>query len=465
MILNVLWRDMHPSHHGGTDVRTQSGTRSRCRALQSGRPRAGLTLQLVSVLFLGGAGTCAATGPTLDLAACRARALETSPEVASASSDVEAAQLGIRMAGAAFLPALRGEGSYLRSSVDRRGVPDFAANNGENEYVARGVVTQPVYAGGSLTAGRAKAQADERGAEHGLASARAEVLLSVDRAYFAVLDADEKRAIAEGALAGAQRLLGATRVRLQNGEVPAFDVAKLDLEVANAMTVLRRAEADTAIARSDLAILIALPPDGFTLAPTERDSSTDLASLDELVARALAERPDVKKLEADMHAREQAVGQARGARFPQVTAEAAGGYDSLNLPDRHNVGWQAGLGVSVPVWDWNLLANREHIARLEFEKAHQRVLAARRVVRAEVNRGYLQAKLARDRLDMSAAAERLASHNADIARRGYDLGLVSSLDLITAERQVTTVRAEQATARYAERVALSELEFATGRLR
>jgi outer membrane protein len=457
---------MHPSDHGATDARTRPGTWSRCRALQPHRFLACVTLCLVHLL-LGGAGTYAAASPLLDLAACRALALETAPEMAGANADVEATRLGTRMAGAAFLPALRGEGSYLRSSVDRRGMPDFVANNGENEYVARGVVTQPVYTGGSLTAGRAKARAEEAGAKHGLALARAEVLLSADRAYFAVLGAGEKRAIAEAALAVSQELLKATRVRLENGEVPAFDVAKLDLEVANATTALRGAEAETAIARNDLATLIGLPPDGFTLAPLEtaRGSAADLASLDELVARALAERPDVKKTEAEVHATEEAVGLAHGARFPQVTAEAAGGYDSLNLPDRNNVGWQAGLAVSVPVWDWNILANREQVARLDVEKARQRLVAAQRAVKSEVNRAYLEAKLARERLDMSAAAEQLASRNADIARRGYDLGLVSSLDLITAERQLTTARSEHAAARYAEHFALSELEFATGRLR
>jgi outer membrane protein len=403
---------------------------------------------------------------TIDLAACRTRALEASPEIVSANADVDTTRLGVRIADAARLPALRGEGSYLRSSVDQHGVPDFAANNGENEYVARGVLSQPIYAGGAIAAARRKARAEEAGAEHGLASTRAQVLLAADHAYFGVLATEQKRTIADGALALTQELLRAARVRFQNGEVPAFDVAKLELEVANATTTLRAAEADADVARSDLALLLQLPPDGFALAAlSESDSRTDLPPLEELLVRAQTERPDVKRAEADVRATEQAVGIAHGARFPRVSAEAAGGYDSLDLPDRRNVGWQAGLAVSVPLWDWSTLSNRERIARLEVEKSRQRLEVVQRAVRAEVTRRYLEAKLASDRLATSRTAETLARRNVEIARRGYDLGLVSSLDLITAERQATTAESEHAGARYAQRVILSELDSATGRLR
>lgn len=413
--------------------------------------------------------TCVAANEpplTLDLAQCRAQALEAAPELATAKADVEAGRLGLRIADAAILPSVRAEGGYLRSSVDRRGVPDFAANNGENEYIARGVVSQPLYAGGSLAAARRKARAEAAGTEETLASVRGQVLLATDRAYFSVLGAQEKRTIADSALAVAKEALRAARVRFENGEVPSFDVAKLELEVANATTALKNAEADVAIARNDLAILIALPPDAFVLQalPTADGRPLGLPPVGVLVAQALA-RPDVKRLEQDLRASEAAAGLARGARLPQVNAEAAGGYDSLNLPDRHNVGWQAGVAVSAPLWDWNILANREGVANLEVEKARKRLEGAQRAVRAEVARRYLEANRAHEQLLASGAAEQLSARNADIARKGYDLGLVSSLDLITAQRQAATARNERAAATFEEQLAVSELDFAAGRLR
>jgi outer membrane protein TolC len=403
--------------------------------------------------------------PILDLGECHARALQTAPELAGAAADVQAGRLSVRIADTAILPTLRAEGGYLRSSVDRHGVPDFAANNGEDEYIARGVVRQPVYAGGVLTAARAKARSEAAATEETLATVRAQVLLATDRAYFTTLATRAKRTIAESALAVAIELLRAAHVRLENGQVASSDVAKLELEAANARTALSDADADAAIARNDLAILVGLPADGFDLQPlASGPGAPDKYPPEEnLIAEALR-RPDVRRLEADVRATEAAVGLAHGARLPQVSAEAAGGYDSLDFPDRRNVGWQAGVAVTAPLWDWSGLANRERMARFEVEKARKRLEAAQRAVCAEVGRRYLELKRARDRLLTSAAAQRLAKRNADITRQGYELGLLSSLELITAQRQATAARSEHSAATYDERVATSELDFAMGRL-
>lgn len=402
----------------------------------------------------------------LDLSECRRRASEHAPEVAGAIADVEVGRLGSDIANGARLPSLSAESGYVHSSVDRHGTPDFAANNGEHEYTARAVVRQPIYAGGSLTAARDKARAEELGAQYGLTSARSQVLAATDDAYFTVLGTEEKLGIARDAREVTDGLFHASRVRFDNGEVAELDVAKFELEVANATTTVHAAESDLAIARSTLAVLIQLPVEAFALEPMgEADASSGLAPLDQLLAHARAERPDLQRLETDLQALESAVGVARGARLPQVNAEAAGGYDSLAVPNDRNAGWEAGVSISLPLWDWSTLANRERIARLDVERGRQRLEAGRRAVTMEVTRRFHEAELARQRLDASAAAETLASRNATMARKGYDLGLVSSLDVITAEHQATTARSEHAAAHYDLYRALSQLEFATGQLR
>lgn len=428
--------------------------------------RAALVTLWMTAVLLVGAAIAETPVVTLDLADCRARALDNAPELAGAVAGRDASELNVRIADATILPALRGDGGYLRSSVNQHGIPDFAANNGENEYTARAVVTQPIYAGGSLAAERAKARAEAVAAQHGLESVRAQVIWSTDRAYFGALSADEQRTAAESALAVEQELLRGARVRLQNGQVAAFDVEKLELEVANATTTLRAAEADVRIARGDLGILIALPPEAFVLR-TATDAPGVVAAeatLEKLIEQAVLDRPDLKRLESQLRSVEATVTSAHGARLPQVSGHAAAGYDSLNLPDRHNAGWEAGVTVSLPLWDWDGLANRERIARLEVEKARQQLEAARRGVRAEITRRYYEVKRARDRVETSATAEQLAARNADIARHSYELGLVSSLDLITAQRQAISARAESVAARYELRVSLTELDFATGKL-
>lgn len=427
-----------------------------------GRARARVVLlALAATLPRNGA----AERPRLNLSACRSRALETAPELKAATTELEASRLGVDIANAGFLPALRADGSYLRSSTGRRGVTDFAANNGENEYVARAVATEPLYTGGALGAARSKARADEAAAGHALAATHASVLLAADQAYFGVLRAAEGRAITEAAQAVASELLRAAQVRFRNGEVSAFDVDRFELEVAQATTAASAGDTELAIARSELGTLIGLDADSFEVEPlSQEETRPPIGTLDDLVTGSVAARPEVKRLEADLQSLESSVGLARAARLPQVRAEAAGGYDSLTLPDRHNAGWEAGVTLSMPLWDWSILARRERIARLDVDRARQRLAAARRAVTVEVTRRYLEADLARRRVTTAIEAEKLAERNAERARKGYGLGLLSSLDLVTAQHQRTAAASERAAAEFDQQLTRSRLDFATGRL-
>ena len=401
---------------------------------------------------------------SLDRDECRARAIATAPEIRVAEGDVEAGGLNLGIANAGFLPTLNGEGAYLRSSTDRHGIPDFAANNGEDEYLARGVLSQPLYAGGALSAARRKAQAEQGAASHALAATRSQVLLAADEAFYSVQTGAERVTIAEAAQATSVELLRAARVRFDNGEIPALDVGRLELEVAQATTAVDSARTQLSIARDELATLVGVSASAVDVRPSQDDDVPRAESLDDVIASASASRPEVKKLELDVQALEGAVGLARGARLPQLRAEAAAGWDSLALPDGRNGGWQAGVALSVPLWDWKVLERREHLAQVEVDKARQRLAAVRRAITLEVTRRYLEVDLASRLLATAIQAERLARRNADSARQGYALGLVSNLELITAERQATAAASDRSATRLAQRLATSRLDFAAGRL-
>ena len=399
----------------------------------------------------------------LDLAACRARAVEVAPEVAIAAADARAGALGVDVAGAARLPAVRAESGYVRSSVDRHGAPDFVANNGRNEYIARAIVSQPLFAGGALRGERDRAVASAAGARDGLLAVRVQVSLAADRAYFGSLLADQRQAIAADAVRSSENQLRAARTRLGLGEIAALDVGRFELESSTAATTLAAAAADAAGARSDLATLLQLSDEDFELDPPA-ESSPPRSLPEAELAQVLRDRPDLRQQEAEVAAAEAAVAVARGARLPQVAAEVAGGWDSLHAPDGRNPGWQVGINVTIPVWDWNALARREDIARLEVEKARQRFEAARRVARNDVLRRARELDLARERLAHAEVSATVAERNVTAARRGYELGLVSGLDLVTAERDGMAARLEHVVARYAVRLAGSEYDFAVGRL-
>ena len=174
------------------------------------------------------------------------------------------------------------------------------------------------------------------------------MVLAADEAFYGVLTATERRTIAESAQAVSAELLRAARVRLGNGEIPALDVGRLELEVAQATTAVDSAHTQLAIARNELATLIGVPESDLEVRPLQDEDGARPESLNDVVASAAASRPEVKRLDLEVQALESAVSLAHGARLPQLRAEAAAGWDSLTLPDGQNAGWPAGVTLVDP---------------------------------------------------------------------------------------------------------------------
>ena len=216
-----------------------------------------------------------------------------------------------------------------------------------------------------------------------------------------------------------------------------------DLDVAQAETQLRSAEAELPALRLQrtrmmdaLATLCGQPATGFSVAPekVEQDVTPQIPA--GLPSELLERRPDVAAAEQRMAAANADVGVAQTAFYPRIRFDGMAGLQSvsastwLDWPSRL---WSVGPSLQMPLFTGG--KNRAQLAfsRAAYEETvatyRQTVLSAFQEVEDELAaQRHLRDQLAAEGLALQAAQQTLG-----IANNRYKAGLVTYLEVATAQ--------------------------------
>ncbi len=146
------------------------------------------------------------------------------------------------------------------------------------------------------------------------------------------------------------------------------------------------------------------------------------------------QRPDIRASEALLHQARANVGVATANLFPHITLTGSFGREGIALSSLTNV-WSIAGGLTQPLFHGGQLHAREKSAEDAYE-------AAAAAYRQTVLQGLQQVADALRALEQDAAelaardrAQRDAQAAADVARRRYEVGGLSQLTLLDAQRQ------------------------------
>lgn len=227
--------------------------------------------------------------------------------------------------------------------------------------------------------------------------------------------------------------------RQTSGLAPAVDVERARAEAAS--SAAEKAEIARRIHNLDTALALlagrTTPPSGPAGLPPP------LAVTGELPSSLLLRRPDVAAAERTLAARTAEIGVARAAFFPQVRLTGAAGFESADLGallERPAQFWQVGPAVSYPLLDGGRTRRSYEGAQARARAAHedyqQRLLTAFREVSDALGdmQGYSASENALARATAAAAAAE------SLARKRYEAGLTSYLEVLDAQRSVLAAR-------------------------
>ena len=315
----------------------------------------------------------------------------------------------------------------------------------------------PLELGGQRGARMTAAQRARDVAAAELARTRAEFRSRVTEAYFAVLIAQERSALAANAVALASRGADAVARRATAGKASpveatraGVDLAQVQLEAAEATATLERA-------RFALAALLGEGEPPFDRVSGEVADAPSRAPLAELAAR-LDDSPTLATTRREVERRRALADVERTKALPDVTL-------SLGSKRDNELGRsQAVIGVSIPLplFDRNQGAIRE--ANRRADKAGDELQEARQRLVVELQD-------ASSRLAVAAAALRTlqavvlpsAQQAHEAASRGFEAGKFGVLDVLDAQRSLLQARSRHLDTLAAAHRAAADIDRIVGR--
>jgi outer membrane protein TolC len=180
-------------------------------------------------------------------------------------------------------------------------------------------------------------------------------------------------------------------------------------------------------------------------------------------AEAVERRPEMSAQRAQVEAAEDQVRASWARLLPQLSATGSAFASDVAYPTGEKEGWRATVDLTWPIFDGGLREARRRQARAQLATARAGAEAQRLAVVQEVADGARDLAVARERLRLAETQRGLASDAAESARRSFEAGVASNLDVVDANDRLYQADVGLADARARVAQAAIGLERALGR--
>lgn len=432
------------------------------------------TMILTLAALLGGATGIMAETLTLSVADCRARALATDEDVTKAKYDLDESQLDLDIAKKSFLPSV--DGTALLEYI----VPDMKMGTIELQmrgmYAAGVNITQPIYTGGKLTAGKRLATIGTDVAHQKVRLTQSDIISNADNAYWTLMAVDGKVDMLRSYITQMDTLYAQTSNAVKAGMGTKNDLLRIEARRSEIEYNLKKALNGRDLCRMALCRVIGVDFD-TEITLTDKDFSVAEPGM---LVNDISDRPELELLNLSISANKEQVKMAKADYLPTVGLGV--GYfrygniktvTSYQLSDGStgkysqttNDGFGAAmLSVSIPIFNWGITGKKVSKAKMELAKSELELAKNRRLLTLEaqqainnVSDGYELVKSAE--LALHQAEENLASVEAR-----YKVAMCPIIDLLDAQSQWQQSKSNLLEARSQYKIYETEYLRCTGRL-
>jgi outer membrane protein TolC len=195
-------------------------------------------------------------------------------------------------------------------------------------------------------------------------------------------------------------------------------------------------------------------------------------SVEALVDRAFAQRPDLLARVAAVREREADIRKAEAEFYPKITVsgnveQVAGRLRIVGTPDWLTINqpsYGASIAIEVPLYDGGQRRDRLAVARSQHRVAEEELELARDKTARQVVKAYEDLKLAFRQREAAVALLTAASQSYDAAIDSYRSGVASFLDVTNAQTALVQARTTDADTKTSVFASAASLAFATGEL-
>lgn len=396
---------------------------------------------LGAVLALAGLGAPSrAASEPLTLAAATARAQTQSPLITAAQASVKAAEGRARQAGLMPNPEAGLQSENFAGSGPYGGF-------GAAETTA--TISQRLELGGKRRTRATAASAEIDAARIGFVIAKADLTQEVSVRYAEALAAQDRLTLARETAERAEGLSRVASTLVESGREPPLRALRAEAASREAAAAVETAEAEAAAARRALFTLWGEDADTAELIRSPDTAAPPTATIDP------GETLDVRLARAELQTARAVIDRERAAGRPDLTVQAG----VRRFEQTGDSAVIVGFSAPIPISDRNQGTVAAARADATAAEARER-LALARSVRA-VRDGEASLRAANAKLEaLEAKIVPQAQTAVDLARRGFEAGKFSLLEVLDAQGALTTARTDLIAARLERAKALAALERA-----
>ncbi len=406
-------------------------------------------------------------GTTLSLGQLVDVALKNNPSTREAWHSARAAAAEVGSKRSLYFPYIEVDGSILRQKQ--------AAVGGQFHFLQ--TTYGPSVAASWLLFNFGGREADVQEATRALYAADwthnaaiQDVVLRVAQAYYQYLNAKAQVLARQANLEEARNNLEAAQERHRAGIATIADELQARTSVSQAELALQEAQGQVQIIRGALATAVGVsanvPVDVGDL-PQELPLDAVQKSAEELIAKALADRPDLASERFRALAAESHIHAAAIDGLPSLNLDATGNrtfYWRSGVADPFSTNWSGAITFRIPVFRGFDTAYQVRKAREEAEAAKATAERTEDEVILDVWSSYYAVQTAIQRVRTTRDLLASATQSAEVTQGRYKAGVGSILDLLTAQSALAEARSQEAQARSLWFLAIAQLAHATGGL-
>ncbi|MFA5393381.1 MAG: TolC family protein [Candidatus Ratteibacteria bacterium] len=393
---------------------------------------------IVCILFAGcfsvRAEEAIAKNSTLTLDQCIRVGLQNHPDIAAYAGNVNVYQARVGQARSAYYPHFSLTSGYSRDKMTPPPtMPEMLS------YSVGLYLNQNIYDFGQ-TGSKVKIQNLNLGAAAlDLDAVSNQVALNIKQSYYAVLKAEKNKEVAEESVRVFGKHLDQAKAFFSVGQKPRFDVTRAEVDLSGAKLGLIKAENALKVARVTLNNAMGVPSAPEYSIEDNLSFQKYQVTMEEALARAYSNRPDLKGVVVRKEAALESVRLARKQYLPVIsgTASYSQGNDEFPLKE----GWGVGVNLAVPIFNGFETKNRVAEARAAETVLRANEESLRQSIILEVQQAYLGLREVEDSVSTSELLVRQARESSEIAQGRYDAGVGSPLEVTDA--QITYVEARQ----------------------
>ncbi len=297
-----------------------------------------------------------------------------------------------------------------------------------------------------------------------------EIVDSVKRYYYGAMLAARLHQLGKETLARMEGTLSLTETMYKegSGEVKKTDWLDNKVMVESMRALLADLEKNEMMAQSALANTMGLPWDS-SIKPADKEMPfTPLGThLDELVSTAYRFNPDWAKLEAGIQAAKGAVRTAKSGHFPKLAVTGKlykwwNDYDGGLVTDENQDGWNAGVGVEIPLFQGFLTKGKVAETKAQMAKLKEMQFLLKEGIGLQIKDTFLGLNATEKSHQATLDAMNAAQQNRDLNTRAYRQGLVETEKVIRAQLMEALMTARHYKVRYDHIALQSHLNLVVG---